>query len=317
MIGHDIIVIGASSGGVRALETLVGGLPADLQAAIFIVLHVGPRADDMLAAILGRHTNLKCASAADGEPIAIGEVRVAPPDYHLMLEQGRMVLTHGPKENRSRPAVDTLFRSAAAAYGNRVIGVVLTGNLDDGTAGLWAIKRGGGIAVVQDPEDAEYADMPRNARGGVSVDYTVPLKEMASLLTRLTAAPALGNEPAVDDESEVPGIVYVCPDCNGPLREIKIGNERLVRFRCLVGHRFSMVTLLEGHAAATESALWSAVVALEHEALFADRAAKHATAQNEPETAAGLAEEATRAREQVQGLRGYLGCRLPSNQMLR
>jgi two-component system chemotaxis response regulator CheB len=304
--GHDIIVIGASAGGVRALETLVGGLPSDLQAAVFIVLHIGPRADDLLASILGRAGRLRCASAVDGERIPFGEVRVAPPDYHLMLEYERVVVVRGPKENRSRPAIDTLFRSAARAYGNRVIGVVLTGKLDDGTAGLWAVKRGGGIAVVQDPADAEFPDMPKNARDGVDVDHSVPLKDIADLLTSLTAIPAIGGEPIVDEDHEVPGVVYVCPDCNGPLREIKIGNEKLVRFRCLVGHAFSMMSLLEGHAEATESALWSAVVSLEHEAMFADRAATHALATGEADVATTLANEATRARKQVQVLRGML-----------
>jgi len=306
MSGHDIMVIGASSGGVRALEVLVAGLPSDLQAAVFIVLHIGPRADNLLAEILGRRAKLRCASAVDGEPIRLGEVRVAPPDHHLMLEQGRVVVTRGPKENRSRPSIDTLFRSAAAAFGSRVIGVVLTGNLDDGTAGLWAIKRSGGIAVVQDPDDAEFPDMPRNARDSVSVDYSLPLNAMASQLTRLTTVAPSDNEAVVDDEHEVPGVVYVCPDCNGPLREIKIGNEKLVRFRCLVGHRFSMMSLLEGHAAARESALWSAVVALEHQAMFAERAATHALTINESEPAAALAAEAERAKEQAQVLRGLL-----------
>jgi len=312
MVGHNIIVIGASAGGVRALEVLVAGLPHDLQAAVFIVLHISPSGEALLASILARRSRVDCSTAVDGEPIRMGEVRVAPPDHHLILEQGRMIVTHGPKENRSRPSIDTLFRSAAAAYGSRVIGVVLTGYLDDGTAGLWSIKRRGGIAVVQDPNDAEYPDMPRNASGGVTVDYTSSLQDMASLLTRLTAAPSPDSEQAVEDEQEVPGVVYICPDCNGPLREVKIGNEKLVRFRCLVGHRFSMMTLLDAHAATRESTLWAAVVALEHQALLAERAAKHATSRNELDAAAGLAGEAQSAKQQAQKLRDLLLSKSPT-----
>jgi two-component system chemotaxis response regulator CheB len=306
MGGHDIIVIGASLGGVSALKTVVGGLPSDLAAAVLVVLHVDPRSTEMLAGILASAGKLKAAPAVDGEPIAFGQVRVAPPDYHLMIARDRMIVVHGPKENRSRPAIDTLFRSAARAYGSRVIGVILTGKLDDGTAGLWAIKRAGGIAVVQDPKDAQFPDMPKNASDGVDVDHSVPLKDMARLLAKLTAVPAVESEAKMDEERDVPGVVYVCPDCNGPLREIKIGNEKLVRFRCLVGHAFSMMTLLEGHAEAREAALWSAVVALEHEAMFAERAAKQALTRNEPDGAAALTQEAARARDQGKVIRELL-----------
>ncbi len=306
MSGHDIIVIGASSGGVTALQTLVSGLPPDLQAAVLIVLHVDPRSPGLLAGILDRAGTLKVSMAVDGEPIPFRQVRVARPDHHLLVEAGRVIVAQGPKENRSRPSIDTLFRSAALAFRGRVIGVVLTGNLDDGTAGLWSIKRSGGITVVQDPKDAEYPDMPRNALNGVEVDHCVPLKDVAALLVKLVNVPANEGIMKTDEVKEVPGVVYVCPDCNGPLREIKIGNEKLVRFKCLVGHAFSMMTLLEGHAEAREAALWSAVVSLEHEAMFADRAAQHATAQSEPEEAASLVAEAAKAREQGQVIRGLL-----------
>lgn len=303
---HDIIVIGASAGGVKALQTLVGGFPADLNAAIYIVLHVAPRTPSHLAGILGRATPLPTAVAVDGETISFGEIRVPRPDYHLLLEPGKARVIQGPKENRSRPAIDTLFRSAAHTYGGRVIGVVLTGYLDDGTAGLWSIKRAGGLAVVQDPDDAEHPEMPKNAADGTEVDHIVPLKDMAKLLVELASIPAGTQAPRPDDVQEVPGVVYVCPDCNGPLREIKIGNEKLVRFRCLVGHAFSMMTLLDGHAEARESALWTAVVSLDHQAMLADRAAQHATSRDEPEAAAALTSEAENARSQADLIRGLL-----------
>jgi two-component system chemotaxis response regulator CheB len=303
---HDIIVIGASAGGVKALQTLVSGFPADLKAAVFIVLHMAPRTPSLLARILGPLTPLPTAVADDGEAIPFGEIRVSRPDYHLLLEAGKVRVIQGPKENRSRPAIDTLFRSAAHAYAGRVIGVVLTGYLDDGTAGLWSIKRAGGIAVVQDPNEAEHPDMPKNAADGVEVDHVASLHDMGKLLARLSTAPASMDASPPDDVKEVPGVVYVCPDCNGPLREIKIGNEKLVRFRCLVGHAFSMMTLLDGHAEAREAALWSAVVSLDHEAMLADRAAQHATSRLEAEAAQALTSEAANARGQARVIRGLL-----------
>jgi two-component system, chemotaxis family, protein-glutamate methylesterase/glutaminase len=259
-----------------------------------------------LGEILGRSGNLRAIPAIDGEPIPYGEVRVARPDYHLLLERDRVIVAQGPKENRSRPSIDTLFRSASLAFRTRVIGVVLTGNLDDGTAGLWSIKRAGGIAIVQDPMDAEYPDMPKNAKDAVRIDHCVPISELASLLTKLTTFPAPENAMTIEEDHEVPGVVYVCPDCNGPLREVKTGNEKLVRFRCLVGHAFSMMTLLEGHAEAREAALWTAVVSLEHEAMFAERAAKQALSRNDSEADVALSAEAVRAREQSGVIRGLL-----------
>ncbi len=304
---HDIIVIGASSGGLKALRTLMGGLPPSLPAAVFVVMHLDPRSPSVLADLLGRAGKLRTMAATDGEPIPYGEVRVAPPDHHLILERERVVVAHGPKENRSRPAIDTLFRSAALAFRTRVIGVVLTGNLDDGTAGLWSIKRAGGIAVVQDPQDAEFPDMPKNARDAVAIDHCVPLAGMAALLTRLTTMSAPEADMTIADDDDVPGVVYVCPECHGPLREVRTGNEKVVRFRCLVGHAYSMVTLLEAHTEARESTLWSALVSLEHQALLSDRAARHASSRNETGIADGLTAEAAKAREQGDVLRGFLG----------
>ena len=190
MAGHDIIVVGASAGGVEALQTLVRGLPADVPAAMFVVLHMSADAPSMLPQILNRAGPLPVAAAVDNEPIAPGRVYVAVPDHHLLIERGRVCLVRGPKENRSRPAVDPLFRSAARAYGSRVIGVVLTGALDDGTSGLQAVKGRGGLAVVQDPAEALYTGMPRSAMEHVAVDYCMPLAEIPALLARLAVEPA-------------------------------------------------------------------------------------------------------------------------------
>jgi two-component system chemotaxis response regulator CheB len=196
--GHDIIVIGASAGGVEALQKIASALPARLEAAIFVVLHVGAEATSALPAILRRAGPLPANHAINNEPIGYGRIYIAPPDFHLVLRDGAVRVIHGPRENRCRPAVDPLFRSAAITYGRRVIGVVLSGALDDGTAGLLAIKVQGGIAVVQDPDDALVPGMPRNALEYVKVDHCLPVSEIGPLLARLApVTPA--SRPATPD----------------------------------------------------------------------------------------------------------------------
>ncbi|HEX6293263.1 MAG TPA: chemotaxis protein CheB [Herpetosiphonaceae bacterium] len=294
MPGRDIIVIGASAGGVEALTTLVRGLPADLSAAVFIVLHIPPQSPSLLPSILSRSGPLSAAHPRDGDPIRAGQIYVAPPDHHLLIEQGRVRVVRGPKENRHRPAVDPLFRSAACIYGQRVIGVVLTGSLDDGTAGLQAIKTRGGIAVAQAPEDALYPSMPRSAVENVAVDYCLPMAQMASLLAELA------NNPVADEESypvpremelesrivgmdmaalqseERPGLpsAFSCPECNGVLYELH--DSDLVRFRCRVGHAFSVESVFAEQAEALETALWVALNTLEESASLGRRMAQQA-----------------------------------------
>lgn len=185
MPGHDIIVIGASAGGVEALVTLVGSLPADLPAAVFIVLHIPAQGSSVLPHILSRSGRHVALHPKDGDVIERGKMYVAPPDHHLLLNHDTIRIVRGPKENRHRPAIDPLFRSAATIYKQRVIGVVLTGSLDDGTAGLLAIKQSGGLAIVQDPEDALYPSMPLHAMNTVNVDYVLPVREIGPLLVRL------------------------------------------------------------------------------------------------------------------------------------
>lgn len=182
MATRDIIVIGASAGGVQALYKLVSALPPDLPAAVFIVLHIPAHAPSRLPEILSRDSHLTVAHAVDGERIKHGKIYVAPPDRHLLIEDSHVKLVHGPKENRHRPSIDTLFRSAARWAGSRVIGTVLTGARDDGTAGMRAIKQRGGIAIVQDPHEARFPSMPLSVLQGVRVDYSVPLDEIPPLL---------------------------------------------------------------------------------------------------------------------------------------
>ena len=169
------------------MKALVRGLPADLNASIFVVWHMSPDVRGLLPDVLNREDTIPAANAADGEEIRLGRIYVAPPDRHLIIEDGRVRTTKGPKENRFRPAVDPLFRSAALSHGERVIGVILSGALDDGSSGLWTVKRYGGLAVVQDPEDAEVPSMPESAARAVEVDHSVPAREMGPLLGRLTA----------------------------------------------------------------------------------------------------------------------------------
>jgi len=278
---HDVIVIGASAGGVEALTALTKDLPANLPAAIAVVLHLAPQIPGMLDSILSRLSLLPATQATHGMPFEEKHIYTPRPDHHLLIEDHRLRVIHGPKENRYRPSVDVLFRSAAVAYGPRVIGVILTGSLDDGTAGLLAIKRRGGLAVVQDPDDALYAGMPRSAIQHVNVDFCLPLAEIPALLTRLTSEPAEADEAypvtedmqrevriaAMDmqalDEAKTVGnpSIYSCPECGGVLWELQDGE--LLRFRCRTGHAFSIQALLTEQQDAIEAALWVALKVLE------------------------------------------------------
>ncbi len=281
MPGHDIIVIGASTGGVEALRQLVRDLPPNLPAALLVVLHIPPQGSSRLPHILSRAGVLPAEHPFDGESIKPGRIYVAPPDWHMMVEPGRIHLSHGPRENRTRPAVDPLFRSAARAYGPRVVGVVLTGGLDDGAAGLQAIKQRGGIAIVQDPWEALIASMPASALEYVKVDYCVPLAEMPALLARLASDPAereeadrvprdmdiesrlTASDKALLESTERPGTLspFTCPECKGPLRELRDGE--LVRYRCRQGHAFSIESMVAEQSLAVEDALWTALNILE------------------------------------------------------
>jgi two-component system, chemotaxis family, protein-glutamate methylesterase/glutaminase len=193
--GHDVVVIGASAGGVEALTQLVGGLPADLPAALLVVLHIPPTRDSRLPAILGRAGPLPAAHARDGEHIRPGQIYVAPPNYHLTVEPGLLRLVQGTTENGFRPAADPLFRTASQVYGEQVVGVVLSGALDDGAGGLTAVKRQGGVTVAQDPDEALVAGMPRSAIRFDHVDHVLPIAEIALLLTRLAGSPAPERGP--------------------------------------------------------------------------------------------------------------------------
>ena len=289
----DIVVIGASAGGIEALRVLVAALPSDLSASIFIVLHTSPEAPGMLADILDRAGRLPAISAKDGERIRPGTIYVAPPDRHLLIEPNLVRVTRGPKENRFRPAVDPLFRSAAQTYGPRAVGVILTGYLDDGTAGLWTVKQLGGTTIVQDPSDALVPFMPQNALAHVKVDYCLPVEEIAPLLVRLTSETAEEEGVySVPQEVEIEvniakekkaldaGVLqlgepsnYACPECHGVLLQIKDGS--LFRFRCHTGHAYSIESLLTDITEKMDDALWNSIRAFEEGELFMRHMAEH------------------------------------------
>jgi len=294
---------------VEALSALVAGLPADLPAAVCVVVHLRPYGESRLAEVLGRAGPLPAVAAQHGMRLRHGTIYVAVPDLHLLVERdgdvGVLRLTHGPKENRARPAVDPLFRSAALAFGPRAIGVIVSGALDDGTAGLWAIRDRGGLAVVQAPDDALVHSMPQSALDEVGADHVAPAADLGALLGRLAREPAAAAPPhvatsgqpddpttvlerevamaAVDEEahqrSERYGVPsrFACPDCSGVLWDVS--GDGPLRLRCETGHAYSAASLAEGQAETVEHALWAAVRAMEDRIEFARVRARHATAR--------------------------------------
>ena len=308
--GRDLVVVGASAGGVSAISALLGELPADFPAAILIVLHLAADSGEALPRIFGAVSPLPIRHAEDGLRLAAGEVCVAPADRHLIVEPEVMRVVRGPRENRFRPAIDPLFRSAAWAYGPRVVGVLLSGMLNDGTAGLWAIRTCGGVTMVQDPRDAKFAEMPQNAVARLPVEHCVPVAEMSRLLDavvrqppRGTAVPAttgqLGLETTMmlgsDAEGDIPTMnrigklsPYTCPSCHGSLWEVF--DEHVLRFRCHTGHGFSAESLDAEHGDEYENALFGALRALEENAGLARQIARRAR-ENGRDRIAFLCEE--------------------------
>jgi two-component system chemotaxis response regulator CheB len=274
--GRDIIVIGTSAGGLEALDVLIGQLPANLPATIFVVQHSAPESTGQaLLRRLKKYKTLPCHMATGGSTFKLGRIYIAPPDNHLLIKKDTVLVTKGARENRYRPGIDPLFRSAAVTHGHRVIGVLLTGRLDDGTAGLIAIKKCGGITVVQDPNDAAYPDMPQSALDNLKVDYCVAIRQMGPLLEKLSRenpgkskpvpedvrTEAIIAERVLSDVAQVNGlgsqVPYNCPNCGGVLWEIDTPDIR--RFRCHTGHSFTESALLVSQSEKIEETLWTSL----------------------------------------------------------
>lgn len=303
------IFIGASAGGVYALLELAAALSPRFPVPVFVVQHIGAHRSQLAALLSARGSN-RAVEARDGDVPAAGTIHLAPPDHHMLLEGGVIRVVRGPKEHHARPAIDPLFRSAALELGVDAIGVVLTGMLDDGSAGLRAIKDCGGMAVVQDPADAFEPSMPRAALAVVQADYVVALASMAGLLLELAtqerrgstagrseAPEALRREYAAREGSKIMEILreigqpsmFSCPDCGGVLFELD--DKRPVRYRCHTGHAFSLRSLAATQEQTTDAALWSGLRALQEKESMLRRLAEMERTSN-PERAAGCDTEA-------------------------
>jgi two-component system chemotaxis response regulator CheB len=294
MAHQNIVVIGGSAGALEALKTLAAGLPKDLDAAIFVALHIGRRRS-MLPEILRSIGSLPAIHPEDGLPIKNGMIYIAPPDHHILLrEAGRISLSRGPKENLTRPAINPLFRSAAGTYGPAVIGIILSGTLDDGVAGLAEIKERGGTAIVQDPKTSNYSSMPQTAIEYVSVDYVVRVDDILALFPGIFAKESTVHPKGVIMDEHKSGLT--CPECRGPLTEFQ--RSKIKEYRCRVGHAYSALSLAQDHEETLERKLWEALVALEESADIAEHMARQpGGAQNQ---------EAANRREQALAIQQML-----------
>jgi two-component system, chemotaxis family, protein-glutamate methylesterase/glutaminase len=283
---HDIFVLGTSAGGVSALKTIAEGLPADFPGSLFMVIHTAPDSPGLMPQILNRAGPLPALYPEQGEAIRPGHIYVAPPDQHLILGPGHVHLSRAPRENATRPSVNPLFRSAARTYGPRVVGVILTGTLDDGTAGLITVEEMGGVTIVQDPSDADFGDMPESALTFVDVDHVLPLSDIAACLASLSKRPVTRGvrmEPTTDrvEEVELPyneATGLACPECHGGLWEVQEGD--LTEYRCRIGHLYSPDSLMHHLATRSLEEVESTYRALEEEVAMAEKMVERAVARN-------------------------------------
>jgi len=314
---RNIIVIGTSAGGVDALCALNEHLPKDLDASIFVVMHVG--STTVLPEILTKCGNLPAVPAKNEQRYKRGCIYCAPAHCHLVIKDHKTVLTRGPRENGHRPAIDVLFRSAARVHRSKVIGVVLTGGRDDGSAGLYSIKARGGVAIVQDPAEAMTPNMPKNALDMVDVDFCLPVRQIADVLVQLAAGKAtnvtessngglnMEDQASADHPtSEPPGdqIPLACPECNGPMYAVTDGE--LAQFECFVGHRFSSESLGEQHTEALERALWTAIRKLKERVVLHQRLMEQKRNKGEQKLFKRLEESVAAARKDIKLLRAIL-----------
>ena len=291
MINHSIIVIGTSKGGVQALTELVSLLPKDFPASIFIVQHLSPGFKSQLAEILSAQGDLPAITPEDGDQIKPGIIYVARENRHLLVQQDHIILPFGPRENRLRPSIDALFRSAAAYQTSRAVAILLTGYLDDGVSGLAAVKRCGGITIVQDPQEAEAPDLPNNAINSVDVDHVLSISEIAEKLVEIVHQPAKKPLPVPEEikmdvkvsEHSVPGGLrkmsemgeispYTCPDCGGVMWDVE--NEPVGRLVCHTGHSFTMNSFLHSQSEVIENSLWEVIRFIQERIKIVERLAE-------------------------------------------
>ena len=337
---HHVITIGTSAGGIEALQTLIGQLPKNFPAAILIVQHLSNEAASNLVKVLDKVSQLPIEFAKDRQLIELSHIYLAPPDFHLVVKGEQMKVIRGPRENRMRPAIDPLFRTAAVSYRSYATGVILTGMLDDGTAGLQAIESCGGMTIVQDPSDAAYSSMPKSAIANVKVDRIAPLKDIPDILIeRVKQTPPMVSEIPAELLLEAPitkeaitepetmkqigqPVAHSCPSCGGPLWQIgnsaerssdksqRFGKDSLLRYRCHIGHAFTSRTLIEEQNEATEKALWIALRTLEERSRllknmsdrFAQKGAK-TLAETHEERAKEALEHSALIRDLIRALR--------------
>lgn len=292
----EIVVIGASRGGYQALQTLISALPDSFPVPVCIVQHIG-RLESALPQLLQSRTRLRVRYAEDGDTPSAGHVYVAPPDHHLLVKEKRLRLSSGAKENFTRPAIDPLFRTAAFAYRERALGIVLTGELSDGTVGLQAIKACGGLAMVQDPQEATAPSMPQSALEHVRVDYCLPLVHMARTLLTLARGLARPMVESIPQSASVESAINLtqantmaalnpighaspisCLECNGVQWELNTAGT--LRYRCHTGQAFTAQTLSLAQNEQQEEAIWSAIRALHEKKHLLGRLASNARENN-------------------------------------
>ena len=310
MENFPIIAVGASAGGIEALRIVLAGLSPSLRAPILVVIHIGANRLQ-LPDSFRRGNGFPIDFAQDGETLSAGRVYLAPPDQHLMVAGDKILLSHGPRENYSRPAVDPLFRSVAENYGPRAIAIVLSGNLSDGTAGLWEIKRRGGITIVQDPAEAEFPGMPASASQHVQIDYSVSVTGMGDLVNKLVAEVAAKPTrvralPGETDMNYLAGkpVAFVCPECGGAMQQDNIGTY--VRFRCHIGHAYGMDEMAAGQLDSLERACGASLRLLKERVELCAEAAKAARAVQLEHNALAWESAAEESESRVRILAGLL-----------
>jgi two-component system, chemotaxis family, protein-glutamate methylesterase/glutaminase len=326
--GHNIVVIGTSAGGLEALDSLVGQLPSDLPSTLFVVQHMAPENTGVaLLQRLGKHRSFHCSIATNGEEFQTGRIYISPADHHLLVKKKHVLVTKGARENRYRPGIDPLFRSAASTHGPHVVGVLLTGVLDDGTAGLLAIKRCGGVTIVQDPKEAAYPEMPQSALNNLDVSHCAPISEIAVLLEKYARQPAgkareVPNavrieatiaERVLSDVAQVNGlgsqVPYNCPNCGGVLWEMTAAG--LVRYRCHTGHSFTAKALLTSQTEKIEETLWVSLRMFEERKNLLNNLAK---TEKFPAIKRKYVEQVKAAEIHIQRIRAMLIAEAPERQ---